>query len=98
LSKLPLDPQTMERARINPLRVLDDKRPELSELLKNAPLMLDHLCSDCKEHFESVKSALQTIGIEFVINPRMVRGLDYYTRTTFDFVHPLLEAVAVTTV
>ena len=92
LSKLPLDPQTMERARINPLRVLDDKRPELSELLKNAPLMLDHLCSDCKEHFESVKSALQTIGIEFVINPRMVRGLDYYTRTTFEFVHPLLGA------
>ena len=92
LSKLPLDPQTMERARMNPLRVLDDKRPELSELLKNAPLMLDHLCSDCKEHFESVKSALQTIGIEFVINPRMVRGLDYYTRTTFEFVHPLLGA------
>ena len=92
LSKLPLDPQTMERARMNPLRVLDDKRPELSELLKNAPLMLDHLCSDCKEHFESVKTALQTIGIEFVINPRMVRGLDYYTRTTFEFVHPLLGA------
>ena len=92
LSELPLDPQTMERARINPLRVLDDKRPEFSELLKNAPLMLDHLCKDCKEHFESVKSALQTIGIDYEINPRMVRGLDYYTRTTFEFVHPLLGA------
>ena len=92
LSELPLDPQTMERARINPLRVLDDKRPEFSELLKNAPLMLDHLCKDCKEHFESVKSALQTIGIDYEINPRMVRGLDYYTGTTFEFSHNGLGA------
>ncbi|MDO5031761.1 histidine--tRNA ligase [Corynebacterium sp.] len=92
LFTLDLDEETRRRAEINPLRVLDDKRPEVQEQLVDAPLMLDHLNSECREHFETVTGLLDDMGIAYEINPRMVRGLDYYTKTCFEFVHPLLGA------
>ncbi|MBS4754104.1 histidine--tRNA ligase [Nocardioides sp. zg-ZUI104] len=92
LDGLDLDEPTRERARINPLRVLDDKRPEVIAQLTDAPLMLDHLCSACAEHFASVRGLLDAQQVAYVVNPRMVRGLDYYTRTTFEFVHDGLGA------
>lgn len=92
LAKLPLDDETRRRAEINPLRVLDDKRPEMKELLADAPLMLDHLSAECQEHFETVRGLLEDMGVDYVINPRMVRGLDYYNKTTFEFVHDGLGA------
>src|SRR6476661_2712415 len=92
LSTLDLDEATAQRAVQNPLRVLDDKRPAMQALLADAPLMIDHLCDACRAHFEQVRSVLDALGVRYVLNPRMVRGLDYYTRTTFEFVHPGLGA------
>lgn len=92
LFKLPLDEETRQRAELNPLRVLDDKRPEVQEMTADAPLMLDHLDADCREHFETVTGLLDDMGVPYVINPRMVRGLDYYTKTCFEFVHDGLGA------
>ncbi|WP_406231118.1 histidine--tRNA ligase [Nocardia sp. NBC_01009] len=92
LLKLPLDEETKRRAQINPLRVLDDKRPEVRELTANAPLMIDHLSESAKTHFEQVLGYLDALGVPYVVNPRMVRGLDYYTKTTFEFVHDGLGA------
>ncbi|MBM9467022.1 histidine--tRNA ligase [Nakamurella leprariae] len=92
LADLPLDEPTRERARINPLRVLDDKRPHVQELLADAPLLLDHLSPESDDHFREVRAILDRLGVQYVLNPRMVRGLDYYTRTTFEFVHPQLGA------
>ncbi len=68
----------------NPLRVLDCKVPGCRAAMVNAPSILDHLCSLCHDHFETVKSALDSLGTPFTINKRLVRGLDYYTRTTFE--------------
>ena len=92
LDGLDLDEPTRERARINPLRVLDDKRPEVRQQLADAPLMLDHLCEACADHFGAVRALLDAQRTAYVVNPRMVRGLDYYTRTTFEFVHDGLGA------
>lgn len=92
LFDLPLDDETRQRAEINPLRVLDDKRPEVREMTADAPLMLDHLCEDCRAHFDTVTGLLDSMDVPFEINPRMVRGLDYYTKTTFEFVHDGLGA------
>ena len=92
LFKLDLDEETRHRAEINPLRVLDDKRPEVQEQLVDAPLMLDHLNAECREHFETVTGMLDDMGVAYEINPRMVRGLDYYTKTCFEFVHDGLGA------
>jgi histidyl-tRNA synthetase len=92
LEGLDLDEPTRERARINPLRVLDDKRPEVIEQLTDAPLMIDHLDEACAEHFAAVRALLDANGTAYVVNPRMVRGLDYYTRTCFEFVHDGLGA------
>lgn len=92
LFKLDLDEETRHRAEINPLRVLDDKRPEVQEQLADAPLMLDHLNDECREHFETVTGMLDDMGVAYEINPRMVRGLDYYTKTCFEFVHDGLGA------
>jgi histidyl-tRNA synthetase len=92
LRALPLDEETRRRAELNPLRVLDDKRPEVRELLTEAPLMVDHLCDQCREHYEQVKGYTTELGVKFTENNRMVRGLDYYTRTTFEFVHDGLGA------
>lgn len=92
LFKLDLDEETRRRAEINPLRVLDDKRPEMQEQLADAPLMLDYLNAECREHFETVTGMLEDMGVAYEINPRMVRGLDYYTKTCFEFVHDGLGA------
>lgn len=78
----------------NPLRVLDCKNETCRELVKDAPSILDHLCSGCEEHFEGVKSALQQLGVEYTLNKFMVRGLDYYCRTTFEFLTADLGAQA----
>jgi histidyl-tRNA synthetase len=92
LLTLDLDEDTRERARINPLRVLDDKREHVTKQLAEAPVMLDHLSEDAKRHFDTVLAHLDRLGVPFVINPRLVRGLDYYTKTTFEFVHDGLGA------
>ena len=89
---LDLDEDTRRRAEINPLRVLDDKRPHVREMMTAAPLMLDHLSDIAKQHFDTVLTHLDNLGVAYVINPRMVRGLDYYTKTTFEFVHDGLGA------
>jgi histidyl-tRNA synthetase len=87
LGRLPLDDETRRRAELNPLRVLDDKRPEIRAMLDDAPLLVDYLSAQAKEHYEQVKAYLTDLGVSFVENPRLVRGLDYYTKTTFEFVH-----------
>ncbi|MGJ4094513.1 histidine--tRNA ligase [Corynebacterium macclintockiae] len=92
LATLPLDEETQRRAQLNPLRVLDDKRPEMQEMLAEAPLILDHLSDSSREHFETVTGLLDDLGVGYTINPRMVRGLDYYTKTCFEFVHDGLGA------
>lgn len=92
LSALDLDEATRERAALNPLRVLDDKRPEVQAQLSDAPLQADCVCGACAEHYADVKSHLDALGVKYVESPRLVRGLDYYTRTTFEFDHPLLGA------
>lgn len=70
----------------NPMRILDCKSPVCSKIAENAPVVIDYLCDDCKEHFEAVKSHLTAAGIDYTVNPQIVRGLDYYTRTVFEFV------------
>ena len=92
ISTLKLDDATIERAKINPLRLFDDKRDEIKSAMAKAPILLDYLSSESAEHFEEVKRLLSEINIDYVINPRMVRGLDYYTGTTFEFDHQLLGA------
>lgn len=92
LRGLPLDEETKQRAELNPLRVLDDKRPEVREMVADAPLMIDHLSAEAKDHYERVKQHLVDLGVSFTENHRLVRGLDYYTKTTFEFVHDGLGA------
>jgi histidyl-tRNA synthetase len=80
-----------QRSAENPLRVLDCKRKACIEATRNAPRMVDHLCGPCKEHFERVQAGLGALGISYAIETRLVRGLDYYTRTTFEFQASALE-------
>ncbi len=70
----------------NPLRILDCKEEYCHSLAADAPKLLDHLCSDCREHFTGLTAALDTLGISYTIDPGIVRGLDYYTRTVFEFI------------
>ena len=81
-----LCPTCLGRLEKNPMRILDCKSPICQEIAKDAPAILDYICDDCSAHFESVKKYLDKMNIEYVINPRIVRGLDYYTRTVFEFV------------
>lgn len=76
----------LERLDKNPMRILDCKSDICSAIAKDAPVILDYLCDDCKSHFEGLKQNLETMGIEYKINPKIVRGLDYYTKTVFEFV------------
>jgi histidyl-tRNA synthetase len=92
IAGLDLDEATSARAQINPLRLFDDKRAEIKELMAKAPLLLDYLNKDSVQHFEAVKNILNDIGIKYQVNPYMVRGLDYYTGTTFEFDHEMLGA------
>ncbi|WP_169983119.1 histidine--tRNA ligase [Microbispora sp. H10836] len=92
LRGLDLDEATRTRIEINPLRVLDDKRPEVRAQLDGAPLVTDHLCGACKAYHEEVRGLLTAAGVAYEDDPRLVRGLDYYTRTTFEFLHDGLGA------
>ncbi len=76
----------LSRLEKNPMRILDCKSPVCSKIAEGAPVILDYLCEDCKNHFESLKDILSSMGIAFTVNPKIVRGLDYYTRTVFEFV------------
>ncbi|MDT0613968.1 histidine--tRNA ligase [Streptomyces lancefieldiae] len=87
LRGLDLDEDTLRRAEINPLRVLDDKRSEVQKQLTDAPLLRDYLCDACKAYHEQVRELITAAGVVFEDDPKLVRGLDYYTRTTFEFVH-----------
>lgn len=92
IGKLDLDEATRLRAEINPLRIFDDKRPEIKSAMQEAPLLMDYLSDASRENFEKVKEYLTDLGVSFTVNKRMVRGLDYYTGTTFEFVHEDLGA------
>ena len=76
----------------NPMRILDCKSPECKKIAEGAPRILDYLCDDCRAHFEELKERLDDLGIPFVVNPSIVRGLDYYTRTVFEFVSDCIGA------
>ena len=92
IAKLDLDEATNTRAAINPLRLFDDKRPEMQAAMQGAPLLLDYLSPESLANFAQVKKYLDQLGISYQVNPRMVRGLDYYTGTTFEFIHEDLGA------
>jgi histidyl-tRNA synthetase len=92
IAKLELDEATRTRAAINPLRLFDDKRPEMKAAMQGAPLLLDYLSAESLSNFNQVKKYLDQLGVSYVVNPRMVRGLDYYTGTTFEFIHEELGA------
>jgi histidyl-tRNA synthetase len=89
---LDLDAETRRRVEINPLRVLDDKRPEVAAQVADAPLVADSLCDDCRAHYDAVRRHLSALGVTWQEAPRLVRGLDYYTRTTFEWLHAGLGA------
>ncbi len=92
LAGIDLDEETRRRAALNPLRVLDDKRDEVQGRLAGAPLPVDHLCAACAAHHDAVRAHLTQLAVAFEDAPRLVRGLDYYTRTTFEFLHDGLGA------
>ena len=92
IDKLDLDEATRTRADLNPLRLFDDKRPEIKDAMAGAPILMDYLSEYSRNHFENVKSYLDDLNIAYTVNKRMVRGLDYYTGTTFEFVHDDLGA------
>lgn len=87
LRGLDLDAETVRRAEINPLRVLDDKREDVQKQLVGAPMLRDYLCDACKAYHEEVRALVTAAGVAFEDDEKLVRGLDYYTRTTFEFVH-----------
>jgi len=92
IEKLDLDEATLARAALNPLRLFDDKRPEMKAAMQSAPLLLDYLSPESLANFTQVKKYLDQLDISYQVNPRMVRGLDYYTGTTFEFIHEDLGA------
>ena len=92
ISTLDLDEATAARAAINPLRLFDDKREEIKKAMAQAPMLMDYLTDSSRAHFDQVIAYLDALNISYTLNPRMVRGLDYYTGTTFEFVHDLLGA------
>ncbi len=84
----------LDRLGRNPMRLLDCKSPVCSQIAKGAPEITDYLCDECSAHFEGVKSALDEYGVKYSVNPRIVRGLDYYNRTVFEFITDKLGAQA----
>jgi histidyl-tRNA synthetase len=92
LKTLDLDEATQARSEINPLRIFDDKREEIRSKMSAAPLLMDYFSDASRENFAQVCSYLDALGITYTLNPRMVRGLDYYTGTTFEFIHEDLGA------
>ena len=89
---LKLDDATAERAKLNPLRLFDDKRPEMIAAMSKAPVLLDFLNEESKAHFAKVRQYLDALNVKYEINPKLVRGFDYYTGTTFEFIHMGLGA------
>ena len=87
-----LDADSRRRLEGNPLRILDSKNPEMRAVIAGAPLLTDHLDPQSREHFDALCAALESIGIPFRINPRLVRGLDYYSRTVFEWITDALGA------
>jgi histidyl-tRNA synthetase len=87
-----LDADSRRRLEGNPLRILDSKNPEMSALVAGAPLLTDHLDPESREHFDALCAALESIGIPYRVNPRLVRGLDYYSRTVFEWITDALGA------
>lgn len=85
-------PDCLRRRETNPLRVFDCKVERCRALMENAPLLIDHVCEECRMHFEAVKGYLDRLGTAYVINTRIVRGLDYYVRTTFEVITERLGA------
>src|SRR5438105_5891099 len=84
--------ECQRRLETNPLRLLDEKKPECQAVLEGAPRSADHLCAECRAHFESWLGHVETAGIPFTINPRLVRGLDYYTRSVWEVWPPVVGA------
>ncbi|MBD3754913.1 MAG: histidine--tRNA ligase [Gammaproteobacteria bacterium] len=87
-----LDEDSLRRLQTNPLRILDSKNPEMKSLIEGAPKLLEHLDEESKAHFEALKTYLDDLGVEYVVNPNLVRGLDYYNRTVFEWVTTELGA------
>ena len=81
-----LDPDDVERMDTNPLRTFDSKQERTRRVMSDAPLITDHLCDDCRSHFDRVRTMLDGLGVSYKLDPRLVRGLDYYTRTAFEYV------------
>jgi len=87
-----LDEDSRRRLEHNPLRILDSKNPEMQDLVAQAPVLLDHLDSESQQHFARLQDLLQAMGVSFTVNPRLVRGLDYYGKTVFEWVTDQLGA------
>ncbi|HEX3550563.1 MAG TPA: histidine--tRNA ligase [Candidatus Elarobacter sp.] len=87
-----LSADSQRRLERNPLRILDSKDPQDAPFVESAPTVLEHLCEGCRAHFERLQHWLGVLGLRFVVNPRIVRGLDYYTRTVFEFVSTSIGA------
>lgn len=87
-----LDDDSKRRLGANPLRVLDSKAPEMRDVIAGAPSLLDHLDDESARHFEELKALLDTAGVRYTVNPRLVRGLDYYSRTVFEWITDRLGA------
>lgn len=87
-----LDEDSRRRLSTNPLRILDSKNPELQEMIEGAPRLLDHLGDAAADHFAALKVLLEAAGLAYTVNSRLVRGLDYYNRTVFEFVSPEIGA------
>ena len=87
-----LDSDSRRRLEGNPLRILDSKNPEMSAIIAGAPVLTDHLDPESREHFDALRAALDSIGVEYRVNPRLVRGLDYYSRTVFEWITDALGA------
>lgn len=81
-----LDEDSQRRLHKNPLRILDTKNPTMKNLVENAPSLLDYLDEESKNHFEGLKKRLDMMGIDYIVNPRLVRGIDYYNRTVFEWI------------
>ncbi|MEM9385884.1 MAG: histidine--tRNA ligase [Pseudomonadota bacterium] len=89
-----LDEDSQRRLGTNPLRILDSKNPQMAEVVAAAPQLTEHLDSESVDHFDELKALLERVGIEYAVNPRLVRGLDYYTRTAFEWLTDQLGAQA----
>jgi histidyl-tRNA synthetase len=87
-----LDADSLRRLESNPLRILDSKNSKMAELISQAPSLEDHLDNESVEHFAQLKSMLDAVGIQYIVNPRLVRGLDYYNRTVFEWISDDLGA------